>query len=289
MDLNKLKIFKCVADVGQINLASQQLKVASSAISTSISNLESELECQLFTRHYKGMKLTNQGKKLYIFSKKILWEVGSFIEDIKEDGNTVKGELVIATSQGISSSNWFNNKLAILVEKHTDLNVKIIDYKENDIDSIRADIILCPYIYDRLELVQKKIDDVCFKLFASRQYVEKSGLPKKAEDLDRHKLIAFSKELQNPFNNADSLLNIGREKNNPRDIFLQVNNTIGLLKLVKMGVGIGALHVTDVLEHDLITLFENEESVITSTYLVYDKKHKNMNNINAFCELFLDT
>ena len=67
-----------------------------------------------------------------------------------------------------------------------------------------------------------------------------------------------------------------------------MNNTIGLLKLVKMGVGIGSLHVTDVLEHDLIKLFENEESVITSTYLVYDKKHKKMNNINAFCELFLD-
>jgi len=288
MDLNKLKVFKCVADMGQINIASQHLKIASSAISISISNFESELGCQLFTRHYKGMKLTSQGKKLYIFSKKILCEVDYFLDDIKEEGDTVKGELIIATSQGISSSNWFNNKLAILVEKHADLHVKIIDYKENDIDAIVADIYLCPYVYDHLELIQKKIGDVCFKLFASRHYVEKFGFPKKPADLDKHKLIAFSKELQNPFNNADSLLNIGREKDDPRDIFLHVNNTIGLLKLVKMGVGIGSLHVNDVVEHDLVTIFEEEYNVITSTYLVYNKKHKKMKNIEAFCEIFLN-
>jgi len=55
-----------------------------------------------------------------------------------------------------------------------------------------------------------------------------------------------------------------------------------------MGIGIGALHVNDVLEHDLVTLFDKEYEVITSTYLVYNKKHNKMKNIDAFCEIFLD-
>lgn len=285
MDLNKLKVFKCVADVGQINLASNHLKIASSAISVSISSLESDIECKLFIRHYKGVTLTPQGRKLYQLSKKILWDVDHFINDLKEEKDFLGGNVTIATTQGISSANWFNRKLSQLTEVYPDIRMKIINYKNNDSDCSHADLFLCPFIYDRPELVQNKINDVCFRLFASKYYVEKFGTPQKNNDLDNHRLISFSRELKNPFNNADSLLNVGRKSDNPRSIFLEVDNSIGLLKLVKMGVGIGSLHVNDVSDYDLIQVL-NEE-VIVSTYLTHHKKDSSNKKINIVSRVFL--
>ena len=107
MDLNKLRIFKCVADVGQINEASAILKMAASNISQNLSTMEKELGCKVFTRHYKGVRLTKEGDLLYETAAKILEEYSFGLSKIKKNHNSSQETLEIATSFGISSSDWF--------------------------------------------------------------------------------------------------------------------------------------------------------------------------------------
>ncbi len=288
MDLNKLKVFKCVAEVGKINIASSELKIASSAISVAISNLESDLDVKLFTRHYKGMKLTKHGQSLYASAKKIFDEVDTVTKFLHSEKNEETFKLTIATSHGIASSNWLNMKLATILEDHTNLKIDIVEYKEGEIGNPDVDVFLCPYIYDKRELEQLKIRDVSFQLFASRSYVSRFGLPKTPDELDSHRLISFAPKLKNPFNDADSLLHVGRDQRNPREIFLFVNNSIALLKLIKMGLGIGSLHVSDILEHNLIPILPELEPVVISTYLVYRKANLKQKTIDIFSKYFIE-
>lgn len=285
MDLNKLKIFNCVARLGGITSAASELKMGPSTISMSISALESDVGHKLFTRHYRGMKLTKDGEILFNSTRKILEEYNIALGLMSNNESTKEGKLTIATSFGIASADWFLRKISAFINEYPNIKIKIVDYKEEDIDSISADMFICPYVYDHLDLIQKEIHLVTFRLFGSKKYIKKFGLPKKTDDLDKHRLIAFSKELNNPFNDADSLLHIGREQKDPRDVFLEVNNNISLLKLVNSGEGIGALSIDEATSSNIVSILPNNE-IIKKTCLTYYKRHENMSHIKLFSDSF---
>ncbi|HBN22124.1 MAG TPA: hypothetical protein DD412_02660 [Holosporales bacterium] len=139
MDLNKLKIFHAVAKFGALNLAAADLKMRSSSISISISSFEQAIECKLFQRHYRGMKLTEEGEKLYKSSKLIFDEFAFALKDLGENSEGSEKELRISTSWDIASSNWFVERISLFVEKYPKIKIKLIDYKATEIDSIDAE------------------------------------------------------------------------------------------------------------------------------------------------------
>ena len=62
MELQQLKYFKTVAEVGKISAAAEQLFISAPALSASISRLEKELGMPLFTRTNNRILLNAQGK-----------------------------------------------------------------------------------------------------------------------------------------------------------------------------------------------------------------------------------
>lgn len=286
MDLNKLKIFKCVADIGQINESSATLKMAASNISQNLAKMERELGYKLFTRHYRGVKLTEEGEVLYESVAKILEEYSFALSKIRKTHKTLQETLEISTSFGISSSDWFVSKINKFIKRYPDIHIKISNYKDGDVEYFSSDIILCPYIFDRPNLIQTEIEEVKFKLFASKEYLEENGVPKNISELDKHSLIAFSKKTLNPFNDIDELLHRGRKKENPRDICFEVDNSILLMKLVKKGVGIGVISAGECALEDFVNVLP-EEYVLKKNCLVYNKKNKNSEKIHKFKEVVL--
>ncbi len=288
MDLNKLKVFHAVAKFGGVTLASADLKMRSSSISTSISLFEKEVGCKLFQRHYRGMKLTPEGEKLYKSSKLIFDEFEFALKDLSEKNKDVISELKISTSWGIASSNWFVDKMSLFLEGNPNIKIKLLDYSKNNIEDTDADIFICPYIYDQLDLIQLKTKTFCFRMFASKEYVAKYGLPESVDDLDNHRLIAFTQELMNPFNSVDSILHIGRESQNPRIVDIEVNSSVCLLKLIKRGVGIGVISIEAEIDSNLIPILEENE-FLNSIYIVYKKKNRNLSVIRTFVEFKKET
>ena len=163
MDLNKLRIFHAVAKIGGVSAATAELKLSQSTISTTLSSLESEMECKLFDRHFRGMHLTKKGKIFHESSKKIIEEFDLLKNIINTDVDEVNVALTISSSFGITSSMWFLTKIMFVVKKYPYLKIKIIDYKEDGIESIPADIFICPYIYNRSDLIQEKINNFQFR------------------------------------------------------------------------------------------------------------------------------
>ena len=64
-NLNLLKIFVAVAKHKNITKASEELYISQPAISSSIKELERELDIELFIRKNKGVDLTVFGNELY--------------------------------------------------------------------------------------------------------------------------------------------------------------------------------------------------------------------------------
>ena len=63
--LELYRVFKEVAEVGNITAAAQALYISQSAVSQSIKQLENDLQTRLFSRNSRGVTLTAEGKMLY--------------------------------------------------------------------------------------------------------------------------------------------------------------------------------------------------------------------------------
>lgn len=72
MDIRQLEIFMFVAQEKSFSQAAQCLNLSQPTVSAHIAALEKELSHKLFERHYNEAKLTETGKQLYPYAKKIL-------------------------------------------------------------------------------------------------------------------------------------------------------------------------------------------------------------------------
>ncbi len=71
MEFRQLKTFRVVADLLNFTRAAERLYMAQSSVSAQIRGLEQELEVKLFDRIGRRVLLTDAGKKLYAYARRI--------------------------------------------------------------------------------------------------------------------------------------------------------------------------------------------------------------------------
>ncbi|MEN1986733.1 LysR family transcriptional regulator [Paenibacillus hubeiensis] len=72
MDVNDLRIFKTVAEIGSVSQAAVELNYVQSNVTARIKQLEHELQTELFIRHKRGMMLNSEGKRLLEYAEEVL-------------------------------------------------------------------------------------------------------------------------------------------------------------------------------------------------------------------------
>ena len=67
---------------------------------------------------------------------------------------------------------------------------------------------------------------------------------------------------------------------------MEVNNSIGLIKIMASGMGIASILKEDIPFYDFITILPEKSKVIKSIYCVYHKKNRNSTLVSDFCAAF---
>ena len=98
--LEQYRIFKEVADCGNLTAAAQKLYISQSAVSQSLKALETSLQVQLFSRHPRGVSLTAEGRHLYEYVSRALSLLQAGEHRLQQMRELVTGELSI----GINST-----------------------------------------------------------------------------------------------------------------------------------------------------------------------------------------
>jgi len=120
------------ATCGNITLASQKLHITQPALSKDIANLESIMQCKLFTRSVKGVSLTDQGSILYEAVKQSYVLLNNAKTKIKELSDFSVPEINIAAGNDLTSFvvlPW----LKMFRLKYPDIIVKILEARSLDI------------------------------------------------------------------------------------------------------------------------------------------------------------
>lgn len=101
MDLLQLRYFKKVAELENMTRAAEELSVAQPAISKMIHQLESELDCRLFDRVGRNIKLNNEGMLLLSYTNDILDNIDRIYRSLK-GGRIVIPPIYFSVSVGSS-------------------------------------------------------------------------------------------------------------------------------------------------------------------------------------------
>lgn len=101
--LELYKVFKEVAEAGNITVAAQALYISQSAVSQSIKQLEAELHTRLFARNSRGVSLTADGKMLYEYVRSAMGLLETGEEKLSQARELQMGQLVIGASDTVTS------------------------------------------------------------------------------------------------------------------------------------------------------------------------------------------
>lgn len=240
MDLDRLRVFHAVAQAGSFTHAGEQLELSQSAVSRQIGALEDELNVPLFTRHARGLVLTEQGARLFQATEQIFAQIAEVREDILESRETARGDLRVTATTGIGVY-WLAPRIHKFIARYPDVNIHlIIDDGELNLAHREADVALRMRQPTQGDLIQRKLFDVCYHVYGSRAYIDGRGMPACVEELDKHSVIVYG-AAPPELAGVNWLTEIGRKPGDPRRAALYVNNIIGMSRAIETGVGLGAL------------------------------------------------
>ena len=283
MDWDKLKIFHAVAEAGSFTNATINLNLSQSAISRQIQSLEQELKVQLFERHARGLTLTENGEYLFKTAHDVISKLKEVETSLGDQKNKPSGKLTITTVRSFGT-HWLTPRIQEFMNLNPEIEVELVfDDKELDLSTRQADIGIFMRRPKQLNYIQKKLIDIKYFVYGSNKYLEKHGMPKTINDLNKHRFISFGKGAPSPVYNPDWALKLGIKDGRKRKSVMKVNSVMGLLLAVESGVGLAALPEYLVINsNNVIKVLPNSEGPITEAHFVYPQSLKNTARITAF-------
>ena len=101
--LELYRVFKEVAETGNISSAAKNLYISQSAVSQSIKQLETALQARLFARSPRGVSLTSEGQMLYQYVRSALGLLATGEDKLSQAQQLLLGSLVIGASDTVTS------------------------------------------------------------------------------------------------------------------------------------------------------------------------------------------
>jgi LysR family nitrogen assimilation transcriptional regulator len=153
MDLKQIKTFICVAESGSLSRASDRLHTVQPALSRQIKLLEHEIGVELFTRHARGMELTEAGRAFLDRITGLVRQIETSVDDIQSLNGVIKGHVALGIMPTIS----------------TLLSVRLVRRVKEEFPDIQLRIVE-GYSVHLLEWLQRGDIDVTFQYGSSGDY-----------------------------------------------------------------------------------------------------------------------
>ncbi len=288
MDWDKLRVFHSVAEAGSFTHAGEGLNLSQSAVSRQISALEDSLGVPLFHRHARGLILTEQGELLYRTAHDVFGKLAMTEAQLSESKDRPKGPLKITTTVAFGST-WLAPRMREFVEVYPEIEPHLILSDQTlDLSMREADVAVRLTPPRQADLIQRHLLTVHIHIYASPGYIKNHGMPLKAEDLDRHRLIVYGEDTRPPVPDVNWLLRVGRGNQPLRTPAMSVNNTYAVMRAVESGAGLGALPEFMVEESDgLVHVLTELEGPQIDAFFVYPEEVRATRRVAVFRDFLL--
>lgn len=233
-DWNMLKSFTAVGEHGSISGAARASGVSQPTLSRHISLLEGQIGARLFERSVSGVNLTPRGTELMRHAKDMADAAARFSMSAEGVGETLSGSVRITASH-IVATYLLPSILTRLRLAEPDITLEVVasDDTENLLRR-EADIAIRMYRPSQLDVITRKVGQMAIGMFMSQSYLKRRGMPQTLEDVLRHDVIGYDRDMQIIEGFKAAGLDVGR------DFFaFRCDNQVVCWEMVLAGYGIG--------------------------------------------------
>jgi DNA-binding transcriptional LysR family regulator len=194
VDLESLKIFVKVAELGSFTRAGEHLGMGKARVSMQLKALETELGIRLVQRSTRVVRLTPDGEVLLPRAQRLVLEadeIGAMFQAARALRGRVRIDLPVPIARDVIIP-----RLPDLLARHPELEV-LVSTTDRRLEAFREgfDCVLRIGAPGDAGLVGRKVGVLRMMNCASPSYLLKHGTPHRLEDLDRHLLIHYSSTL----------------------------------------------------------------------------------------------
>ena len=125
MTLDQIKYFLAAAKFQNITMAGRAIYISPSAISTAISRIEEELQCNLFRREGKNIFITDKGKILQQEFENLLDQIELIKTKVSDKNISLQGEFRLGGSHFLAAR-FLARTWSEIQKKHPDLKGELI-------------------------------------------------------------------------------------------------------------------------------------------------------------------
>ncbi len=191
-NLNDLRAYILVAQVGSFTKAAGQLGVSQSALSYTIKTLEDRIGVKLLNRTTRSVSPTQAGERLLEDIEPLIAGIDQKLGKLNEFRDSPRGTLRINSSEHVINVLLWE-KLAKFAKNYPDIVLEITtDYALTDIVKDRFDIgIRLGGDIDKDMIAVRVTPDVQMAVVASPDYLAINGTPVSPKDLINHRCLTM--------------------------------------------------------------------------------------------------
>ena len=189
--LDAMRIFVSVAKLGSFAGAARQLRLSPSVATRAVAQLEDQLGLMLFTRTTRSLRLTERGTIYLDSCQQIIEDLDGADKRVRGENAEPRGEMNV-TAPIVFGRLHVLPIVNLLLERHPTLSIRL-SLSDRNVHLIDDGIDVAVRIGELADssLIAVKLGEVSRILVASPGYLKKNGMPKKPQDLTRHRIIAF--------------------------------------------------------------------------------------------------
>lgn len=152
MEYRQVCHFLQASEDSSLSAAAEHLYISEQALSKSISKLEQELGVQLFTRHNKGITLTEFGNEFRAEALSYREHHNHILQYFQASRTPRTNTITVGIGAGLLDQ-WLSQELFVdFIRSHSDLEFNLINFAEEDYNTpsymmYRFDLVLCSGYY----------------------------------------------------------------------------------------------------------------------------------------------
>lgn len=229
-----VQAYLAVAETGSLSDAARTLERSQPTIGRQIKQIEAALQAELFTRHPRGLSLSQTGALLLEPARDMLKAVKAL--ELAADGQSQRldGTVRLTASQFVAH-HLLPPILARIKREAPGIQITLLpsDTSENLLFR-EADIAVRMFRSEQLDIVTKKLGEIELGIFAHESYLARRGTPTEPAQFAEHDIVGYHKN--------DQIIRGMRQMGLPADeswFGVQCDDQTTYWELVRAGCGIG--------------------------------------------------
>lgn len=244
--IDSIEDFRVISSVYRtlsLTVSSEEFNVSPATMSKKLSSIEARLGKKLFFRSTRNFSATEEGELYYHHATEVLEKIDSF--DIKNHSIVEPTGIIKLTASATFSRLYLTPVINKFLELYPKIKIELILSDQlTDIIKEGIDVAIRIAPLKDSALISKSIGNGSKVLCASREYLNKNGIPKKLSDLKQHNCLTFGNDTNWTFIKGKKEHSVKVRGN------FKVNYGEMLVQSVKAGLGVSILSLWCV--HDLI-------------------------------------